>query len=111
MKFELKTLAHYSNEKLIEELKRVANLVDKEILSVKEFDKHSKVHSSTIRKRFGGWKNALAKAKLNKRIDFSNEQVSKKELLTEIKKVHRIIGKPFTRKEFEQHSKYSSSCN
>lgn len=109
MKFELRKLTNYSEQNLIDEIKRVAKLVGNETLSVKRFDNFSKVHSSTIRKRFGSWKTALEKANCGDKIDTSNVEVSKEELLKDMMNIYSSIGKSFTRKEFEQRTKYSAT--
>jgi len=65
MKFELARLAQYDNESIIAEIKRVAGFVPADVkLTQAQFDQHSKVSSSAIRRRFGGWQNALRSAGL-----------------------------------------------
>lgn len=109
MKFELNRLITYSDESLMDELKRVATLAISEKLSKSEFDKHSKVHSTTIVKRFGSWRIALSMAGLNTKYDDSNKKLSKSDIIEELKKVHKIICKSFTFKEFKHHSNISSN--
>ena len=60
--FEQNFLAEYSDEALIQEIQRVATLVTGGPLTRKEFDKLARVSVSTICKRFGGWRQALAVA-------------------------------------------------
>lgn len=108
MKFELSILNDYSDNALIEELRRVSNIIDSKKLSVKTFDLHSKVHSSTIRRRFGSWKKALDKANLNILFDDSNSPKSKVEIIEELRRVQLILGDNLlTRDSFNQYSKYS----
>jgi len=57
--FELNTLDNYSDETLINEIKRVALLFEGQRFTQKKFLEQSKVHVSTVRRRFGSWENAL----------------------------------------------------
>jgi hypothetical protein len=75
-KFELQTLTNYDNESLIVELKRVANLLPTGQINRSEFDRLSKVHSSTVGKRFGSWRKALEAAGLGDRFNDSNETLT-----------------------------------
>lgn len=54
----------YSDEDLLEELRRVAELVDKPVLTEHDFDGHPGMKSGVVRNRFGGWRNALERAGL-----------------------------------------------
>jgi hypothetical protein len=111
-KFELDRLISYDDESLLAELRRVAAFVDSPFLSAKAFDKHSKAHSSGIRRRFGGWRQALERAGLADRYSgrpcakrivgrtFSDEQ-----LLDELRNVAaKVGGKPLTIEVFNQHA-------
>jgi hypothetical protein len=62
--FELNRLMEYSNDEIIKEIIRVDNIINKNILTKREFDNYSHVHSSTIIKKYGNWKTALEKANL-----------------------------------------------
>jgi hypothetical protein len=110
--FELDRLISYDDEALLAELRRVAALVDSPYLSAPAFDKHSKAHSSGIRRRFGGWQQALERAGLGDRYTgaprarrivgrtFTDEQ-----LLGELRDVSaKIGGKPVTVEVFNQHA-------
>ena len=66
-KYELSRLADYDEESILQELRRVARLIDTPFITTQAFDKLSKVESSTVRRRFGGWRNALEKAGLRHR--------------------------------------------
>jgi hypothetical protein len=63
-KFELNRLVSYDDDSLIVELQRVAAVVGSPYLTARDFDKHSKACSSAIRRRFGGWQQALTRAGL-----------------------------------------------
>lgn len=63
--FELGTLTEYSDEALLAELQRVAGSLPPGVrLTIERFDSSSKVHSTTLRKRFGSWPAALDKANI-----------------------------------------------
>lgn len=67
-RFDLDFLDDYSDDALLDELRRVADLVKHKILTQVVFkDRSGKVHPQTIIRRFGGWKQALTKAGLEHR--------------------------------------------
>jgi hypothetical protein len=57
--FELKTLEDYSDNALLDELRRVADELNGKHLTIENFNQLARVHSTTLRYRFGSWKNAL----------------------------------------------------
>lgn len=67
-KFELTTLENYSDANLLAELRRVATELNGKRLTLERFDEFSRVHSSTLRHRFGSWKNALDLAEISESI-------------------------------------------
>lgn len=102
MKFELDRLSEYNDEALLSELRRVAALVAGKTLSVGEFSKHSKVGTSTLRRRFGSWKSALEAAGLahmynppprRTRCAVSSRSMSNDQILAEIRRVAQQTGK------------------
>jgi 5-methylcytosine-specific restriction endonuclease McrA len=62
-KFELDRLTDYSTTDIVSEIRRVADLLAITPLKKREFDKESKVHSSTVIRRFGSWKAGLEAAR------------------------------------------------
>lgn len=57
---------YYTNEQLIEELKRIAMIPSVSVLSKEIFNKYKKIsNTTTIERRFSSWSNALKKAGLN----------------------------------------------
>lgn len=64
MKFEPTRLAEYTDEALLAELQRVANVVGRPSLSTADFKNHARVGLTTLRRRFGGWRKALEAAGL-----------------------------------------------
>ena len=105
MRFEVNHLESYDDEALIDELRRVAALLGKPKLTLKEFSENAKVHGSTLQKRFGGWRGALRAAGLSDRADQSNVRKTKSETLSAMKQIAEKLGKEsITLREFEAHS-------
>lgn len=119
--FELSRLSSYDNESILTEIKRVAALIDSPALTQSEFDKHSKVHSGTVRRRFGGWRKALMAAGLADR--YSGPRVSAKmktqaarsmsrdELVVELKRVaSQLSSQTLTVEQFNDYSHIAASA-
>lgn len=97
MKLVLSRLTDYSSEAIISELRRVAALVETTYMSKTSFDKHSRVHSSTVIRRFHGWENALTQAGLSDRIQPVNitekmrnqlgKEISNNDIISELQRV------------------------
>ena len=102
MKFELDRLPDYSDEALLAELRRVANIAATNKLTVAEFSKHSKAGITTFRRRFGSWPAALEVAGLShlyNAIPLATKsrtlarQMPDGAMLEEIRRVARIVGR------------------
>src|ERR1700690_2722586 len=91
-KFELQTLTNYDNESLIVELKRVANLLPAGQINRSEFERLSKVHSSTVSRRFGSWRKALEAADLGERFNDNNETLSREKIIEQLKVASAKLG-------------------
>lgn len=115
--FETDFLTDYSNEALLEELRRIANLIPAEArLTKSAYDANfPKTSYSTIQRRFGGWKQALELAGLvhlyhgqpvsQKMRSQTTKGLSKDDLINELKRVHALMGtEPLTAKNFNRHS-------
>ena len=110
--FELDRLAYYDDASLLTELRRVASLIDSKYLTASAFDKHSKAHSSGIRRRFGGWQQALERAGLGDRYSGAprarrtiGRTFTDQQLLDELCAISaKISGKPVTVEVFNQHA-------
>jgi hypothetical protein len=84
-RFELTRLLDYSNNAIIDELRRVAHLVPDRPITASLFSEHSRVDRNTVAHRFGSWVSALKAAGLGDRLpngagnhvsrDLSDEQV------------------------------------
>jgi 5-methylcytosine-specific restriction endonuclease McrA len=110
--FELSRLLDYDENSLLSELRRVASLIDEPILTAPAFDRISKVHSSTVRRHFGGWHRALNKAGLGHRYSGAvvTERMRKRcpnrhtdeEIINELRNVASKLGRlTFTAKTFD----------
>ena len=103
MKFELKPNPRgMSNVDLIEEIKRVDALVNKSTLTREDFYKIAKIHPTTLRGRFGNWKNALIAAGLehkfaglpsNIKPRRSTEIISNEKIIGEFKRIAKVLEK------------------
>lgn len=60
-------LVAYDDAALIQEIHRVADLLPGRVITRASFDALSRVHSSTVLRRFGGWEETLARAGLSDR--------------------------------------------
>lgn len=114
--FELNRLLSYDDEALIAELKRVASLIKTPYITETAFDKVSKASSSVIRRRFGGWQQALARAGIAERYSGTTvfrkmlaerrQTYSDEELLSELRQVSdKLSGKPVTISLFNKHAR------
>lgn len=108
MPFELRRLTDYSDEVILDEIRRVAQLVRQPTLSRTEFKKHARVSPTTISRHFGSWEKALQAAGLGERFDSSSKTVSKDEVLAELRRVSALLGtQVFKVEQFEAHARFT----
>src|SRR3989338_11329050 len=105
MDFKLRHSAiHSSNDDLIDDLKRVAKLLGKNIVSKNEYDEHGRFSSATLFRRLGGWENASRVAGLQ--TDFT-KYISNEELFENLEFVWRSLSRqPFAAEMRKPLSKY-----
>lgn len=108
-------LVSYDEKSLLEEMRRVAALLPSGEITRTDFDSHSRVATSTLIRRFGGWQAALERAGLGDR--YSGKPVTAKmrgqqaraltaeEVIAELQRVARLLGTSvITRVDVRTHS-------
>ena len=105
MRFELNHLESYDDASLLNELRRVAALVPGPKLTIKQFNTHSKVHGSTLQKKFGGWRGALEAAGLKERLDDGSFGKTREEILRAMQATaEKLQKKELTKQDFVAHT-------
>jgi hypothetical protein len=114
MRFELDRLPDYTDEAILDEIRRVANVIGAVRFTITEFSKQSKVGVTTLRRRFGSWPRALEAAGLadlynpvapTSRSRVLARSMSNDELLDEIRRVAQMTGNAtLTADDLRQHA-------
>ena len=87
MRFEPSRLAKYDREAIIEEMVRVANKYFEGKIPVRrEFDRHSRVHWDTLRRKFGSWEEAWREAGF----EYVGSEVKAAAVVADLKRVQQI---------------------
>lgn len=86
MKFRLATLTDYSDEALLAELRLVADELGGARLTQAAFNEHSRVHSTTLRARFGSWEAALDSAAVPEEIAPRKRPLQREQLIEAIRR-------------------------
>jgi hypothetical protein len=117
MKFELTEPGkQFSNSELTQDLSRVATLLNKKSVTLKEYQKHGSYSYQTQKKRFGSWRKAQEAAGLeeSKRPwggDLSETRIPETQLIKDMQNVAEKLGKKgITISEYEEHGKFGSSA-
>ena len=109
-KFELKLRErNISKEKLLDDLKRVAKLINQETVTASIYSQKGRFGVNTFRRRFGTWNNALAASGLKVILTLNNKEEA---LLENLSNVWQRLGKQPTGKELDRakntgYSKFS----
>lgn len=104
MRFEIEHLESYDNDALLKELRRVAEIVPGPKLTASQFDAHSKISSSAVRRRFGGWDRALQAAGLGQRFNDNSIGWTREDVLAQIRIVSRQLQKShLTQRDLAAH--------
>jgi hypothetical protein len=111
--FKLNRLCDYSDEAIIKEIRRVAELLNERPLTISSFKRSGKVDHTTITRRFGNWENALRRAGLDDSyINTKYKKLSKELLIQELQRVANVLKTDsFTANEFEQNSSMSRTSH
>lgn len=96
-----------SDEELIEDLVRVAKSINKNTVTIAEYEEYGKFHPSTLQRRFGSWFKVLKKAGLEKSRSAIN--IPEEELFKNIEDVWIKLGRQPKYAEMKSPlSKYSA---
>jgi hypothetical protein len=116
MKFELTEPGkQFSNSELTQDLIRVAKLLNKNSVALKEYQKYGNYSYQTQKKRFGSWLKVLEAAQLeeSKRPwggDLSEIRIPETQLIEDIQRVAKELGNnAITIAEYEDQGKFGSS--
>jgi hypothetical protein len=106
MQFKLRRLPDYSRESLLDDLKRVAQLLDQTDFSQAAFREHSRVSPSTISRVFGSWNQGLEAAGLRAA---SVQKFTQSDAIAEITRVAMLLspGEKLTISHFQRYSQIS----
>lgn len=96
-----------SDEELLQDLKQVALKIDKETVTIAEYNQNGKYHCTTLTRRFGSWFNCLEKAGLKP--SRSKLNISEEELFSNLEKLWQHFGRqPKYHEVVRPLSKYSA---
>lgn len=108
MKFELKpTGVKLSDAELLDDLRRVADLIGERYISTQSYERHGGFSRSTIRQRFGSWKNALIEAGLAAE---HRPKATRELLIADLRRVAKLCGRTvLTLPEYREHGTWSEN--
>ena len=94
MKFELKDYhRNITDEELLADLKQVAKQLDQNFVTAIQQDRFGEYNSSTIKRRFGTWLKAIAKAGLQKTQQQANNKIPEENLFNNLEEVWVKLGR------------------
>lgn len=99
-------------ERIIAELRRVADVLKSRSLTITQFNRHGNVSSSAVKNTFGSWNAAVAAAGLTalpQGPQKAGPKICDDELLEEIIRVTRDLGKSPSHHEFAAFGRYSTA--
>ncbi len=100
-----------TDEELLNDMKRVASLLNQNYLSKSEYKKQGQFSPSTIDYRFNGWINACKKCGFEMH-PFYREKVSDGEVIKDIRTTAQRLGKKsITHREYSLYGKYDAINN
>lgn len=97
MEFKLYKRRPISDDELIAEIKKVMNIIGKDILTMKDFDTYASVNCSTVIRRFGSWNKALQSVGAESGNHFHSEM----EMMENIKDVWLQKGKQPAKRDMD----------
>ena len=94
-----------SDEELLNDLKAVSNIINKDTVTMEEYNQYGKYHSTTLTRRFGSWFLCLQKAQLQ--MSRSKIGISNEALFDNIEKVWIKLGKQPSYAQMEEYGEFS----
>lgn len=94
-----------SDEELLNDLKAVSNIINKDTVTMEEYNQYGKYHSTTLTRRFGSWFLCLQKAQLQ--MSRSKIGISNEALFDNIEKVWIKLGKQPSYSQMEEYGEFS----
>jgi len=102
----------YTKQQIIEEIRRIANNLDVKSLKKKDFQRYSKISSSTVRYHFSTWNEAIKEAGLipidSIEVIKKKELINDNELLLDLIRLYNNNGKEPTWSLINAKGKYST---
>ncbi len=105
LRFEMDKLLAYDDVSLVAEVQRVAALIPDGPITVEAFSRYARVDASTIRRRLGGWRQALERADLEERyggkivsqktLDQRGRSTTPADIVAELQRIADICGRRF----------------
>jgi hypothetical protein len=107
-RFELRQPGQkYSDADLLDDIRRVANLLGVSRLGQKHYSEHGRYDMTNLTRRFGGWNAALDKAGLK---SLQTDPLSEEELLSDLRMVAKKLGKEsLGLLDYRRHGTYSEA--
>lgn len=100
-----------NREELIAELQRVAKVLERDSVSVRDFQRHGHISVDAVKGKFGSWNKAVAAAGLAVvlwgRSPATNEKITDEELRSEFMRVHSSLNRVPTKYEIAERSKFN----
>ena len=94
-------------ELLLQDIKRVADLVSEPYLMARVYNEHGKYSYRTAMDRLGGWAEACAAAGV---LPFPQHRITEEEIAADFKRVAALLGKnPISKKDYAAHGNYDMS--
>lgn len=80
----------FSDEDVITDLKRVANMISKNTITRDEYNKYGTYHGNTLEKHYGSWNNVLRLAGFENNL---NRNFTNEEMFDEIERIWILLGR------------------
>lgn len=94
-----------SDSELINDLKRVAEKLNKETITIDDYNQYGKFHATTLTRRFKSWFICLELANL--KMSRSALNISNESLFEDIERVWILLGKQPSYQDMSKYSQYS----